>query len=391
MDYSLSDDQRAQQDAVRRYLEAEYPYARRGDAVDPTAQRRRWQGLAEMGLLGLPLDSAWGGAGQRPVDMALLAREMGRCHAGEGYLSSVVLAGTLLQALGSSAQREHWLPALVRGERQLALAHTEPDARYSLTQVRTRATPTAGGYCLQGRKSMVLGGAQADALLVLARTQGEDEDAGGLSLFLLPAVAPGLTLQNFQTLEGRQAAHITLDAVQVPADALLGELHQAHAALVQAVDLARIWVCAESVGAMETLIEATTEHLRTRKQFGAPLARFQALQHRLADAMMGLAQSEAMVFAAAMMQGEAEPELCRRVLAGMQVMTGRAAQAVSEMAIQMHGAMGMTAECRVGHFAKLLMSLGLLYGDVHHHTRWYAQHAIERGHPSPSHTLEEHA
>jgi pimeloyl-CoA dehydrogenase len=376
MDFSLTDEQLATSAAVRRYLQDQYPDAQRGDPVDMPSARRRWQGLAEMGLLGMAVDERWGGSQQGPVGLALLAREMGRCHAGEGYLSSIVLAGTLLQALGSTEQCERWLLPTVAGQQQLALAHSEPQARYTLSDVQTRAQAVPDGWRIDGHKSLVLGGAQADALLVLARTEGAPRDTHGLSLFIVPATTDGLAVQHFQTLDGRHAAHIDLHHARVPHDALLGPLHQAFPALQQATDLALVWTCAESVGAMETLIERTTEHLKTRRQFGAPLARFQALQHRLADTMIGLEQADAMVMAAAMLIDHAPPEVRQKVLATTKVITARAAQATSEAAIQMHGAMGMTAECRVGHFAKLLTTLSLYLGDAQHHLRWYAEHAI---------------
>ncbi len=376
MDYALTDEQQATQEAIRRFVQAEYPYAQRGDAVDAATAEQRWTALAQMGLLGMAIDSRWGGSQQGPVELALLARELGRGHAGEGCLPNMVLAGSLLQWLGTEAQCEQWLAPMVAGQRKLALAYSEATSRYALAHVQTRAQPTPDGYRLNGQKSLVLGGAQADALLVLARTDGKPQEVQGLSLFVVPARTAGLRIQPFQTLDGRQAAHLVLEDVQVDESARLGALGQAYEALHKAVDLGLLWTCAEALGAMETLVQATTEHVKTRRQFGAPLARFQALQHRLADVMIGLEQTEAMVFAAAMMMQEAPADLLRRVLATTKVLTGRAAQAASETAIQLHGAMGMTAECRVGHFAKLLTTLTLLFGDPHHHTRWYADHAL---------------
>jgi alkylation response protein AidB-like acyl-CoA dehydrogenase len=376
MDFSLNDDQVSLVQAARRFLESQYPYERRGQAVDEVTAQARWSALAQIGLLGLPFQARWGGTEQGLPELALLGREMGRCHAGEGYLASVVLCGRILQEVGSPAQCERWLPRVVSGQARLSLAHAESTSRYELSHVQMRAAAAPQGHALSGHKTLVLGGAQADVFLVLARTRGEFDDRHGLSLFLVPRNAPGLSIQDFRTLDGRRAAHVQLNDVRVDHDALVGAAGEASAAIEAAIDAAIVWTCAEAVGAMDTLIGATTDHLKNRRQFGSPLSKFQVLQHRLADGVIALEQAEAMVFAAAMIGERGPPELRRRVMATTKALTGQAGQQVGETAIQLHGAMGMTDECRVGHFAKLLTTLGLLFGDTHHHVRWYAQHAL---------------
>jgi len=376
MDFSLSEDQLSMVDATRRFLESEYPYPLRGNPADANTARARWTALADMGLLGLGLDARWGGSGFGMVDLALLAREMGRCHAGEGVLASVVLGGRLLQRAGDERHCQPWLTRVAAGHARLALAHAEPTSRYSLTQVATRAAAVQGGYRIDGQKSLVLQGAQADALLVLARTAGSLDDAHGLSLFLLPKSAPGLHVREFRMLDGRQAAHVQLEAVHAEPSCLVGELHRAMDILQPTIQEATVWCCAEATGAMDTLIGTTTEYLQTRKQFGSPLAKFQTLQHRMADCMIAMEQAESMAYAAAVVLEQAPEHMHQRVIATAKALGGQAGQQISEAAIQLHGAMGMTDECRVGHFAKLLATLNLLFGETHHHTRWYADHGL---------------
>jgi alkylation response protein AidB-like acyl-CoA dehydrogenase len=391
MDFSLTEDQQTMLDATRRFLQAEYPRHTRGTPVDESLAQTRWTALAGMGLLALPLQPRWGGADAGLVDMALIARELGRHHAGEGLLSSLILAGLTLQHSGQTEICSHWLPRLAEGSARVALAQAEPQARYRLDEVRMRAEARGAGHVLSGVKSLVLDGHRADAWLVLARTQGDVSAQHGQSLFLVPRGAPGLKLQTFPTLDGRHAAHLHFDQVPVGASSLVGPLDGASPLIRAAMRRGAIWVCAESLGAMDSLITDTTEHLMTRKQFGAPLSRFQALQHRMADALIALEESEAITFAAAMHHDDqAAEDLLDRTTAAAKVISGRAGQRISETAIQLHGAMGMTDACRVGHFTKLLWTLSLLFGDVHHHTAWYAEHAIRGASLAPATSPRSH-
>lgn len=375
MDFSLSDEHLALRDAVRRFCDGEYPAHRRGEAEPAELAATRWAGMADLGLLGLPLADDVGGSAQGPVEMMLVAQELGRALGGAGWLSSVVLAGQLLDEAGSQAQRQRWLPALAAGEARMALACGEAEARYDLSRVGTLARHDGAGWVLDGTKTLVLEAGSADLFLVVARTAGEAEDADGLSLFLVESGLAGLSLKEFSTLDGRRAAHLTLRGVRVAADALVGEAGAALPLVEAATDRASAMLCAEAVGALEALIELTAEQLKTRKQFGTTLAKFQVLQHRIADMLIALEQSKSMACAAAMAVQEGEPAQRRRLVSAAKVLAGQAGRQLGQWAIQMHGAMGMTDECRVGHYAKRLMVINQLFGDASHHLRRFAGQA----------------
>lgn len=375
MDFSLSDEHLALRDAVRRFCDGEYPAHRRGEAEPAELAATRWAGMADLGLLGLPLADDVGGSAQGPVEMMLVAQELGRALGGAGWLSSVVLAGQLLDEAGSQAQRQRWLPALAAGEARMALACGEAEARYDLSRVGTLGRRDGAGWVLDGTKTLVLEAGSADVFLVVARTAGEVDDAAGLSLFLVESGLAGLSLKEFSTLDGRRAAHLTLRGVRVAADALVGEAGAALPLVEAATDRASAMLCAEAVGALEALIELTAEQLKTRKQFGTTLAKFQVLQHRIADMLIALEQSKSMACAAAMAVQEGEPAQRRRLVSAAKVLAGQAGRQLGQWAIQMHGAMGMTEECRVGHYAKRLMVINQLFGDASHHLRRFAGHA----------------
>lgn len=376
MDFSLNDDHLALRDAVQRFCDGEYPAHQRGNPESAALAAQRWTGMAELGLLGLPFDPELGGSGQSAVELMLVAQELGRCLGGGAWLSTVVLAGQLLARAGTPAQRSLWLPQVVMGELQLALALGEADARYDLAHVQTEARSSADGYILSGRKTLVLHGDSAGLLLVVARTSGASRDRAGLTLFAIDATADGLQVKGFDTLDGRRAAHITLRDVQIGADRVVGTVGAAYELIDEASDRAIAALCAEATGAIDALLEQTAEHLRTRKQFGVPLAKFQVLQHRLAEMLISLEQAKSMSCVAAMAVDAGDLLQRRRLVSAAKVLIGQVGRSVGMWAIQMHGAMGMTDECRIGHYAKRLLVINQLFGDASHHlqllTAWYA-------------------
>lgn len=367
MDFSLADDHLALRDAVQRFCEGEYPAEHRGNPETPQQARQRWAGMAELGLLGLPLPEAAGGSGQGAVEVMLVAQELGRALGGGAFVASTVMAGRLLASLGSDAQRQRWLPGLASGELQAAVALYEEGARYDWQRVQARARETASGWLLQGRKTGVLHGDSAGLLLVVARTQGDASKREGLTVLAVDADAPGVEVQGFDTLDGRRAAHITLRDVRVPSDRVLGLPGQAADAVEAALDAATAALCAEAAGAVDALLVHTAEHLRTRKQFGAPLAKFQVLQHRVADMAIALEQLKSMACAAAMAVEAGDAPQRRRLVSAAKVLASQQGRAQGLAAIQMHGAMGMTDECRVAHYAKRLIVIGQLLGDAAWH------------------------
>jgi alkylation response protein AidB-like acyl-CoA dehydrogenase len=372
MDFAFDDDQLALREAVQRFCDGEYPAQHRGNAEEPQQARRRWKALAELGLLGLPLPVDCGGSGQGAVEVMVAAQELGRALAGGAFVDSTVMAGGLLASLGSPAQRLQWLPALASGEMQAALALAEQGQRHDWTRVALQARRTSEGFVLHGRKTLVLHGDSAALLLVVARTSGTPGDRAGLSVFAVDAATRGVRVRGFDTLDGRRAAHVDLDEVLVPATRLLGEAGAAAYAIEAAIDAGIAALCAEAAGAVEALLVHTADHLRTRKQFGAPLAKFQVLQHRVADMAMALEQLKSMACVAAMAVESAPPAQRRRLVSAAKVLASQLGRQAGLAAIQMHGAMGMTDECRVGHYVKRLIVIGQLFGDAAWHLRHVA-------------------
>lgn len=363
MDFSISEDQLQLREAVKRFCDGEYPPEMRGQPVSVDRRRERWGMMAELGLTALTVSEACGGSALGMVEQMGVLEELGRSLSPEPYLSTVIISASLIQALGTSEQQERWLAPIAAGELRVALSLDEPRERYAYQTARLGCCLTGDGegYRLDGEKHLVLDGADADAYLVAAQHDG------ALQLLVVPGDAEGLIRTTGTTLDAREIATLRFDEVAVSIDQLLAEGEAAERAMQAVLDRASAALCAESVGAMTELVEQTREFLKVRKQFGAPLGKFQALQHRFVDMVIALEQSRSMAAVSAMAVDEADAEKRRKLVSAARVSVARAARLIAKEAVQMHGAMGMTDECQVGHYVKRLMVTERLFGDVSHH------------------------
>ena len=375
MDFDLSDEQRMLQDSVQRLLAEHCSFEQRqAQLAEPAGHSRAlWMQLAELGLLGLPFAEADGGFGGGAVDTFIVMESIGRALAPVPYLATVVLCGGLLRAAASPVQRAALVPAIAAGESTLAFAHSETQARYDLADVATAAHRQGGGWVLNGKKRFVLGGDSAQRLIVSARIRGERSERDGIALFLVDAGAPGLTRRGYRTQDHGRAADLQLNSVHVGADALIGEAGAALGAIEQAVDGAIAALCAEAVGAMAYAHELTVDYLKVRKQFGVAIGSFQALQHRAVDMLVATEQARSMALYATMMCAEPDAAERQRAISAAKVQVNKSARFVGQEAVQLHGGIGMTEECQVGHYLRRLTMIEMMFGDTGHHLRRLAR------------------
>ncbi|MFO1199616.1 MAG: acyl-CoA dehydrogenase [Burkholderiaceae bacterium] len=362
----LDDEQRMLLDAARKWAERRYGFEQRQAALASTDgfSREHWREMAEMGWLGLGLPEACGGYGGA-LEAALVAEQLGGALSAEPWLANTGLAGPLLAALhaqGATAAAP-LLSALAAGESMLALAAFERQGRHDAFDVATRALPGADGSLLiDGRKTLVLGGGAARTLLVLAREHGDARATDGLSLFAVPADAPGVHVRALPTYDGRQTADVALRGVRVPPAARLGAAGGAWSAVEAALDHATAMLCAECVGAMDRLIDMTREYVLARKQFGRTIASNQVIQHRLVDLWVAAQQARALTAAAVDALADTAPRRARAVSLAKAFVCAQG-RAVGEDGVQLHGAIGMTDEYAVGHYYKRLAAAANLFGD----------------------------
>jgi hypothetical protein len=364
MNFQLTEERQMLQDSLRRYL---------ADSVSPEAlieatdsesghSDTLWQGLAEMGVIGALFTEQQGGFGGAGFDLSVVFEEMGRAGAFEPLIEAGVLAGGLLAELGGEAQSER-IEGLIGGQ-ILAFAHTEPGARYDLERVETKAVRNGDGWKITGQKSVVGFAGVADGFVVTARTGGDLYETDGISVFLVEPGA-GVEIRDYPMNGGGRAGEVSFD-VTVPADALIGPEGGAWEALERANARATCAACAEALGLMETCRALTVDYLQSRKQFGKPIGKFQALQHRMADVLIEIEQARSAVINLAG-HLEADRVTRERHVSAAKNLIGRAGRLVAEEAIQMHGGIGMTQEYALGHFAKRLVMVDHRFGDVDHH------------------------
>jgi alkylation response protein AidB-like acyl-CoA dehydrogenase len=372
MDIQLTEEQELLRNSIQRFLNDRYGFDTRRKIIasDEGWSREQWLGLAELGLCAAPFAEENGGLGGGTLATMIIMREFGRSLVIEPFFETIVLAGGLLEAAGTAAQRERFLTPITEGQSIWALASAEERSRYDLAAVATTAKRQNDHYVLTGAKTAVIAAPWADQLIVSARTSGEKRDIDGVSLFIVDRHASNLDLRDFRTIDGRRAAEIALNGVKVSIDSLLGREGQGAALLEDCRDRAIAALCADALGAMEELNSATLDYAKTRRQFGTTLGSFQVLQHRMVDMFIALEEATSLTQYLNLSLANREPRISK-IASGAKAKVGYAAKIIAEQAVQLHGGMGMTDELNVGHYFKRITSLNVQFGDPSYHLTRY--------------------
>ena len=364
MNFSHTEERQMLAETVERFVRDKYAIDARHKLVEHETgwSREVWAEMAELGLIGALFPEEAGGFGGAGFDIMVVFEELGKGLVVEPFLPCL-LGGTALLS-GSDGQRA-LIEDVIGGETLVALAHGEPQSRYDLADVQTTATRDGDGWVLGGAKAVVLGGEAADHLVVSARTGGERKDANGVSLFLVPGDA--VERRGYPTADGYRAAEVRLDGVRVSADALIGPEGEGLVIVERAQAAGIVAVCAEALGSMQVCADMTVDYLKTRKQFGVVIGKFQALAHRMADLLTEIEQSRSLVINAAAHMADEDAFERDWHLSAAKNMIGRAGVLVAEESIQLHGGIAMTWEYAVGHYAKRLVMIDAMFGDTDHH------------------------
>ena len=362
MNFDYDSEQNDLREAVRGLLARAYSDSEQRRTVvkaEPGFDEKTWSRLAEMGLLGLPFAEEHGGMGAGPIEVAIVAEEIGRVLAPEPFVEAVVLAGGLVAAVGTDAQKSEILAGIAEGTTLAAVAHAEPGTRWSPSAAAVAATQDGDAWTLTGIKEPVLNGARADVLVVSAVVDG-----GGTALFRVRGDAAGLTRTGYRTHDGGRAANVRLDGTpaELPGESggRGGDMDRT-AAIERVLAEGRIAYAHEAIGSMDTALRTTAEYLKTRKQFGVTLNRFQALTFRAADMYVSLELARSTALWASMVQEAGGDVVAAADRARLQ--TSRAGRHIGKEAIQLHGGIGVTAEYKVGHFTSRLTAIDHLVGD----------------------------
>jgi alkylation response protein AidB-like acyl-CoA dehydrogenase len=375
MDFSFTEEQLLLEATTRRLLSSVYGFEQRCKILRSETgwSRDVWQRFADLGLLSLNVPDDNGGSAD-PVAAMLVSGVLGAALLLEPYHSSALVATHAIVRLGSAAQRARWLPDLASGRHVAVLAHEEPRVFLDPSRLSTRATRVSRGWALSGRKSAVYHAPIADLLLVSAQLE-----LGRTAIFALPTSLPGIERRDFRTVDGQCAADLRFENVVVPSDTCLCAGGEGE--LLGVIDYGVAMLCAEALGCLGRLLEATIEYSRSRTQFGVPIGSFQALRHRMADMLIQVEQARSMTYLATTRALDSDAGHRRRALSGAKALIGNAARHVGQEALQLHGGMGMTDELDVSHHFKRLLAFELRFGTTEEHVELYRQRLVAENRP----------
>ncbi len=374
MDFELTDEQRQLQDSVAKFVADNYSFEQRRAVVatDAGYSEDNWTQMAELGWLALSIPEDNGGIGLGAVETMILMEEFGKGLVAEPYLATCVLgAGAIING-GSDDLKNAILPQVAEGSLKMALGFAERQSRYNLADVATTAEASGGGYKLNGMKGVVFGAPSAGKFVVSARTSGGARDEDGITLFLVDGDAAGVSVRGYPTADGLRAGELTLENVEVGADAVVGPVGGGLAILEKTIDQGIAAIAAEATGAMSHLNDMTLEYIKTREQFGQPIGKFQVLQHRMVDMFIAHEEAKSMSMMAAMRIDEEDAGERKKALSAAKVQIGKSGRYVGQQAIQLHGGIGMTDEYAAGHYFKRLTMVDRTFGDVDYHLKRFS-------------------
>ena len=371
MDFNRTDDQRMLSDTLSRYLTDHYPHEQRmlSAGSDNGYDADCYKALCDLGIIGALLPESCGGYGGSGSDIAVVFEETGRALSVEPLLNAM-MCGNLLADIATHSHSD-LIAQIISGDKTATLAHYEPEARYQLDTISCTAKKIENRWIVNGKKNQVFNAATADHFIVLARTEEMITDRRrGLSLFAIDRNTEGLQVNGYPAIDGLSTGDITLNNVALDSTDLLGNVGDGYEPLEKTVARGTLALCAEAFGVMSVCKEMTIEYLQTRKQFGVAIGKFQALQHRLVDAVIEIEQARSAVINAA---SHLEHDRCQREaqVSAAKNLIGRTAKLIAEESIQMHGGIAMTWEYSLSHYAKRLIMIDHQLGDTDYHLQRY--------------------
>ncbi|MEE9379996.1 MAG: acyl-CoA dehydrogenase family protein [Hyphomonadaceae bacterium] len=373
MTFLLTEDQDMLRETATNFARDELPVTHlralrdaRKNGHDPETRAK----LAELGFFGVIIPEEPGGEHFGLVGLGAILEAQGRTLAATPLLQTALIGASALQLGGTEAQQSEWLPKISSGETSFALALDE-GAHHAPLNVSTEAESNGQGFTLNGAKRFVPDGHHADMLIVVARTFGASGDRHGLTLFLVPKDADGLSVQPLTTVDSHGAANLTLDGVHVPESHVLGPVDEGADILEPLLDRARIGLAAEMLGSATAAFEMTLDYLQTRKQFGQLIGSFQSLQHRAAKMFSELELTRSCVGAGLNAIDENRNDISELACLA-KAKAGETLHLVTIECVQMHGGIGMTDEHDSGLYLKRARVTEALYGSASFHRDRFA-------------------
>jgi len=363
MDLSFNEDQELIKNSVEKFVSESYSAENRRKIIASNKgfDSEIWQKFSELGWLALPFKEEDGGFGGELIDLMIIMKVFGKGLVIEPYVSSIILSGSLISSCPASELRSNLIKNLIEGKEKASFAFSEPTSRFNVYDVSTFAKNKGKNWLINGHKSVVFGAGQSDYLLVSARTAENRFSKRGISLFYIKKNIKGLDIQDFQTVDGFRAGEVILNNVEVSNDCLLSTKDAAYDLINDAIYKTLISINAEASGIMEKMYEMTLEYIKTRKQFGIPIGKFQAIQHRTVE-MLILSDEMTSLACMSALKGSKDKNGIKSVISG-KIHIGIGGRKLGQEAIQLHGGMGVTEEMEIGQYFKRLTMLDTFLGN----------------------------
>ena len=370
MHFELSEEQTLLENMVTSFVRDDYNWETREKIVKTEEgwKPENWSKFAELGLLSVPFSENHGGLGGTAVDSMIVMEQFGKGLVVEPFMPSILLSGKLISKLASESQANDIIPKIMEGESRYVFAYAEPQSRFDLSDVKTSAVKDGDSYTVNGFKSVVFGASMATHIIIAARTSGDQRSEDGITLFMADIKSDGITLQTYPTIDEYRASEVVIENLKISSDMILGEVDKAYKTIEEVIDLATIAACSEAVGVLQILKDSTVDYCKQRKQFGQPISKNQAIQHKLVDMMIEYEQAKSILYAAVTADLNDTVQRKKSVSAA-KARIGQSIKFVGETAIQLHGGMGMVDEYMISHYFKRATMLGVLFGNVDFHLK----------------------
>ena len=370
MHFELTEEQTLLENMVTAFVRDDYNWETREKIVKTEEgwKPENWSKFAELGLLSVPFSEDHGGLGGTAVDSMVVMEQFGKGLVVEPFMPSILLSGNLISKLANESQANEIIPKIIEGESRYVFAYAEPQSRFDLSDVKTSATKDGDEYTLNGFKSVVFGASMATHIIIAARTSGDQRSEDGITLFLADIKSNGITLQTYPTIDEYRASEVVIENLKISSDMVLGEVDKAYPVVEEVIDLATIAACSEAVGVLQVLKDSTIDYCKQRKQFGQPISKNQAIQHKLVDMMIEYEQAKSILYAA-VTADLSNADDRKKAVSGAKARIGQSIKFVGESAIQLHGGMGMVDEYMISHYFKRATMLGVLFGNVDFHMK----------------------
>ena len=363
MNLDYNDEQNMLREQIKKFCESEYDFYKREEIVKSSKDfdENVWNLFAEQGWLSMPFSEQSGGLGFGPIELSILFEEFGKALVIEPYLSTVVLSGTLIDK-SIFSKKNDLIEKICTGSIHISLAYAEVDNGYDYLNPSTTLNSK---FILNGTKTLVLNGANADNIIV---TCSDDET---LNIAILDANTSGVSLNSFSTVDGQSCSEISFENVKLDKSNIIASGNDAENLLKETINLATLCICAEAVGCMESCYHKTLEYTKGREQFGQPISGFQVLQHRMVDMFIESELAKSLLIKAMLEVNNRSDEMYKHVSA-LKSYVGKSGKLSAKEAVQLHGGMGVSEEMMIGHYLKKMISVDALFGNADYHLKTFS-------------------